>query len=466
MRVEKQSTVWQPNSMGRFDRLKLKFNDFAIDMLLNYLGHNFSKEKLINLAKIFEKISGSKGGINHARRMQWLFKSEHPHLYWWKKILTELHPNCRNKWIKNFFVNGYYGDNLRKRTKFNEKNGFFPPTVLLASITKRCNFNCKGCWAHEYDVKEDLSKEKWREILFTNGSLITEKTVEKLKKLGNVQPMFSIGGMKENTDAVRGEGCFDMVMEKMDMLKKAGIFFGASITATSQNCDEVTSDEFMKMLSDKGCLWAWFFHYVPVGDSPDVSMVPNAAQRQQILKAVYNARNTLPMMTVDFWGDGPEMMGCIAGGRQYIHVNPRGDVEPCTFVHLATHNLKDCTLTEALASPFMRAIRDGIPYEDGNMLRPCMIVDRPEVLRSYYEKFKPYETHENAAAYLTNPEITSKIDQYSKDVKEILDKDWRENLWMTIFPLEGEYYIDRDHFCSKEKPSAVKCEGKCACCVK
>lgn len=47
----------------------------------------------------------------------------------------------------------------------------------------------------------------------------------------------------------------------------------------------------MKMLSDKGVLWAWFFHYVPVGDSPDVSMVPNAAQRQQILKAVYNARN-------------------------------------------------------------------------------------------------------------------------------------------------------------------------------
>ena len=480
MRVEKQSTVWQS---------------------LSYLGHNFSKEKLITLAKIFEKISGSKGGINHARRMQWLFKSEHPHLYWWKKILTELDPNCRNKWVKNFFVNGYYGDNLRKRSAFNEKNGFFPPTVLLASITKRCNFNCKGCWAHEYDVKEDLTKEKWREIFteardvmgihiipvvggepfarkeflelaeefndctfitFTNGSLITEKTVEKLKKLGNVQPMFSIGGLKENTDAVRGEGCFDMVMEKMDMLKKAGIFFGASITATSLNCDEVTSDEFMKMLSDKGCLWAWFFHYVPVGDSPDVSMVPNAEQR-------YNARNTLPMMTVDFWGDGPEMMGCIAGGRQYVHVNPRGDVEPCTFVHLATHNLKDCTLTEALASPFMRAIRDGIPYEDGNMLRPCMIVDRPEVLRGYYEKFKPYETHENAAAYLTNPEITSKIDKYSKDVKEILDKDWRENLWMTIFPLEGEYYVDRDHFCSKEKPSVKpeqKCEGKCACCVK
>ena len=35
MRVEKQSTVWQSNSMGKFDSIKLKINDFAIDMLLN-----------------------------------------------------------------------------------------------------------------------------------------------------------------------------------------------------------------------------------------------------------------------------------------------------------------------------------------------------------------------------------------------------------------------------------------------
>ena len=68
---------------------------------------------------------------------------------------------------------------------------------------------------------------------------------------------------------------------------------------------------------------------------------------------------------------------------------------------------------------------------------------------------------------MTNPEITSKIDKYSQDVKEILDKDWRENLWMTIFPLEGEYYVDRDHFCSTEKPvKENKCSGNCACCGK
>ena len=49
-------------------------------------------------------------------------------------------------------------------------------------------------------------------------------------------------------------------------------------------------------------------------------------------------------------------------------------------------------------------------------------------------------------------------------LKEILDEDWRNNLWMTIFPLEGEYYVDRDTFCSTEKPQH-KCTGQCASCT-
>ena len=505
MRVQKQDKMWEVKTMGRFDKLKLKCQEIAIHHILNYVGKD-SKNNLIKLAKIFEKIAGSEGSKRHARRMQWLFKTDHPHLLWWEKIINELHPNCRDKWIMNFFVHGYYGDNQRKRAAFNEKNGFFPPTVLLASITKKCNFHCKGCWAHEYDVREDLSKDKWRQIFkeardemgihmipvvggepfarpeflelaeefpdcafitFTNGSLLTDKTIERLQKLGNVHPMFSLGGWKEQNDAIRGEGCFDMVMEKMDKLKKSGIFFGASITATRENTDDVTSDEFMQMLSDKGVLWSWFFHYVPIGESPNVDLVPDANQRNQIKKAVYNARNTLPMFTVDFWGDGPEMMGCIAGGRQYIHVNPKGDVEPCTFVHLATHNVNNCTLTEALAAPFMKAIRKNIPY-DGNMLRPCMIVDHPEVLREYYKEFHPYETHKGAADYLTNPEIMKKIDCYSCNVKEIMDEEWANDFYMTIFPLEGEYYHDREILCSRQVPQGGVhggCEkaGGCHC---
>ena len=60
MRVKEQKAMWQSNSMGAFDRLKLNLNNFIIDQTINYLGHNFSKQKLINLAKIFEKLQVQK----------------------------------------------------------------------------------------------------------------------------------------------------------------------------------------------------------------------------------------------------------------------------------------------------------------------------------------------------------------------------------------------------------------------
>ena len=34
-------------------------------------------------------------------------------------------------------------------------------------------------------------------------------------------------------------------------------------------------------------------------------------------------------------------------------------------------------------------------------------------VRKYFEEYKPYETHKNAAEYLTNPKIVSEIDKYS-----------------------------------------------------
>lgn len=508
-RVLPQNAMWKKRTGSKYiDQLKNMGSNFVLGQFLNFISTS-SKKNLVLLTKLFEKVAGSEGSVRHARRMKWLFETDHAHLHWWQKIIDELHPNCRNKFLANFFLHGYYGDNQRKRASFNEEYGFYPPTVLLASVTEKCNFTCEGCWASEYDHKnnKDLSIEKWEEIfteardkmgmhifplvggepfcrpeffelakkfddciflVFTNGSLINEKLIKQLQELGNVCPMLSMSGWKENTDAVRGDGVFDMLSDKMDLLKDAGIFFGVSLCATSKNTDEVVSDDFLKWLSDKGSLWTWCFHYVPVGNSPDPSLIPSAEQREHIKQNIYNARNTLPMMTVDFWGDGPEMMGCIAGGRQYIHVNAAGDVEPCTFVHLATHNVKDSSLTEALQSPFFRAIRKGAPY-DGNMMRPCMIVDHPWVLRGYVKKFKPYATHPGADDYLTKPEIVEQIDQYAHDVKEIMDKNWNDDYYMTLFPLPGEYYHDRKVLCSATIPhdgrhgGCEELDGGCTC---
>jgi hypothetical protein len=162
-------------------------------------------------------------------------------------------------------------------------------------------------------------------------------------------------------------------------------------------------------------------------------MMLTAQQHTELRHRIYALRDRRPIFLADFWNDGPETGGCLAGGKCYLHVNSRGDVEPCVFVHLAVDNVRDKSLTEALQSPFFRAIREQIPY-DGNEIRPCMIFDRPEVLRGHYRRFAPYPTHAGAEAYLTDPAITAFIDRLAEGYRLLADRDWLSGNWMRIFP--------------------------------
>ena len=89
------------------------------------------------------------------------------------------------------------------------------------------------------------------------------------------------------------------------------------------------------------------------------------------------------------------MGGCIAGGRNYIHINANGDVEPCVFTHFAVDKIHDKTLLEVLKSDFFRTIRSKQPYSD-NLLTPCMIIDNPDVYREVVLSCNAYPTHEGA----------------------------------------------------------------------
>jgi MoaA/NifB/PqqE/SkfB family radical SAM enzyme len=105
--------------------------------------------------------------------------------------------------------------------------------------------------------------EKHEETMFqiyTNGTLIDDKMIDRFVALGNVVPAISLEGLREETDARRGKGQFDRIVKVMEGLKEAGIFFAVSTTQTSQNTDVLASDAFIDFLVEKGCL-LWNFHY-------------------------------------------------------------------------------------------------------------------------------------------------------------------------------------------------------------
>ena len=60
------------------------------------------------------------------------------------------------------------------------------------------------------------------------------------------------------------------------------------------------------------------------------------------------------------------------------------------------------------------------------------------------------------------------IDDYAKDVAKLMDENWKNDYFMTLFPLPGEYYHDRKILCSSKIPvggvhGGCESNGGCKC---
>jgi hypothetical protein len=120
----------------------------------------------------------------------------------------------------------------------------------------------------------------------------------------------------------------------------------------------------------KGARFAWYFTYMPLGKDAHPDLLAEPEQRAYMYRRVRELRATRPRFAMDFWNDGEYVQGCIAGGRNYFHINANGDVEPCAFIHYANLNVRDVSLLDALRSPLFQAYQHNQPF-NGNHLRPC-----------------------------------------------------------------------------------------------
>ena len=155
-------------------------------------------------------------------------------------------------------------------------------------------------------------------------------------------------------------------MPSMEMKKANGLLFGTSICYTSANYKAVTSDEFMDMLISHGVRFNWYFHYMPIGDGANVDLMLNAEQREYMIHRVREIRGYTggkPIFCIDFQNDGEFVGGCIAGGRNYFHINANGDAASDKLavvleIHsensLAACHISDLTDTVLDVKPLLR----------------------------------------------------------------------------------------------------------------
>ena len=258
-------------------------------------------------------------------------------------------------------------------------------------------------------------------MFYTNGTLISDAVADELHDVGNAGAVISLEGFEEATDARRGKGTYRKVMDAMDRLKDRGVPFGTSLTVTCKNIEEITGREFFAHLHSKGVMIAWYFLFMPVGKDPDVSLMPTPRQREYLRHRGQALREEFPIFIADFWNDAPFVGGCIAGGRNYVHITPRGDVEPCVFTHVAVEKIYDKSLAEVLNSNLFRYIRSLQPYSE-NLLTPCMIIDNPHIFREVCRKCGAYGTHDGAEDVRTK--IKDELDDYGRRVRALFDPIW------------------------------------------
>ena len=437
--------------------IKETMQNFAMNQALKYIEGN-PEENIPKLMALADKLLPD-GWYGKQREL--IQKAIDEKSNWYQLILKlyELDPGVRKAFFQNFIFNA----SLKGTALLNESRetyGCNVPWAILLDPTSACNLRCTGCWAAEYGHQLNLSLETIDSIIrqgkelgtymyiytggeplvrkkdlikicemhpdcsflsFTNGTLIDEEFCQEMLRVKNFVPAISLEGFEEANDSRRGAGVYQKVKHAMDLLKAHKLPFGISTCYTSRNYADITSEEFFDYMIDSGALFVWFFHYMPVGNGAALELLPTPEQREEIYHRIRAFRSTKPIFSMDFQNDAEYVGGCIAGGRRYLHINAKGDVEPCVFIHYSNCNIHDTTLLDAYKSPLFMAYHDNQPFND-NMLRPCPMLENPEALRKMVHETGAVNTDYQSPESVDH--LCDKTTVYANNWKPTAEKLW------------------------------------------
>jgi len=290
-----------------------------------------------------------------------------------------------------------YQKKAARTRRTNERQGLLVPPVMIASITSRCNLACAGCYMKaKHHSNPDMSPDQLRTVVreaaclgvsiiviaggepllrkdeiirlahsfpqvlfpvFTNGLVIDENMADEIAGLRNIVPVISFEGFRDDTDARRGGGVYDLLLDACSLLKSRNIFFGCSVTTSRANFGHVMDEAFIRQMIDAGVRVFTFVEYVPM--EPGTEDLVLAPEQKTMLNTALSAFNRkFSALFIGFPGDEEPYSGCLAAGRGFVHISPSGDLEPCPAAPLSDANLTTVPLNEALRSRLLARIRE------------------------------------------------------------------------------------------------------------
>lgn len=458
-------------------RIQRKVLSAVANQAFRYLDKD-PKKNMLRMIHMIEKLAGSQFPQKTYTKLEEILRDDTNvwNRFFFKTLEEVDHDVIVKAGLALGLEAGIYGTKAVRANR--EKYKCNIPWVILMDPTSACNLKCKGCWSAEYGHRQNLSYEEMDNVVnqgvklgthfymftggeplvrkkdvirlceehqdcaflaYTNATLVDKAFADEMKRVGNLSLAISVEGSEQTTDGRRGDGVYAKAMEAMDLLKANKCLYGLSICYTRQNVEAVTSDEFIDKMIEKGCRFAWYFHYMPVGQGADTDMLLTPEQRDYVFHRIRELRSFehgKPMFLVDFQNDGEYVGGCIAGGRNYFHINSAGDIEPCVFVHYSDSNIRTDTLLDALQKPLFRAYYKNQPFND-NMLRPCPMLENPNALRRMVNETGARSTDLMAPEDVET--LCARCDQYSEAWAPSAKRVWEEQERFHPFT---QYYRD------------------------
>lgn len=447
------------------DKIERKVVEVTLGEILKYVDKN-PQENMLKLLNLASKLLGDtfpKKNLDKIRKI--IEEGDNVYYNMALDILKELDRGM----LKKLLLAAGLGAGVKGTKAVRENREKYKcniPFLMLMDPTSACNMRCKGCWAAEYGHRNNLTYDEMADVIsqgrelgthlymftggeplirkddiiklceaypdcaflvYTNGTLIDEKFCDDMIRVGNIALALSIEGEEEATDERRGEGSYKNVISAMELLKRKGCLFGMSVCYTSHNIPSVTSDEFLDKMISLGVRFGLYFNYMPVGHDADVDLIPRPEQREYMyhwLRRVRNFESGKPLFIMDFQHDGEYCGGCIAGGRNYFHINSAGDMEPCVFIHFSDSNIRTHTILEALRNPLFMAFRHDQPFND-NHLRPCPMLENPQCLRDIVNRTGAKST--NLIREETAEMLCSKCDKFAAEWAPKAQELWDNN---------------------------------------
>ena len=310
------------------------------------------------------------------------------------------------------------------------------PLLVVWNFTYKCNLNCKHCYSnsgasakHELSTQEALKvvdqladfgvtslafsggeplmRKDFFEVakhavdsglyvsLATNGTLLTEENVKKLKEIGLHYVEVSVDGANAKThDHFRGKtGAFEQTMQGLKNCMNKNICTCIAITGTKNNLTEIPA--VIDMAENMGIDRFTLFNFIPVGRGKEiVAADPSPQEREQLLR-IFNQKlseglrmailSTTPQLArVALQCQSPtegdlimplahmeatkiskrakalaDFIGGCGAGRFYCAISPEGEVQPCVFMPLVVGDLKSQKMQDIwLNSQILKDLRN------------------------------------------------------------------------------------------------------------